>query len=141
MKEIVYKYSTLGAYTTEDDSAFGQESHMKIVVEPHDFSLAVGGETLRNTSCSGYAAIVSRTGEAVFYDTENKVIGRADADQGDYKKAILVWTPDALSIRFGYIDTVDYYPNCDGEHDRWGTEWVTERSVTLNLTDNSVEVQ
>ncbi len=141
MKEIVYKYNNLGKYITEDDTSFASDSHMKIIVEPHDFSIAIGGEVLRSSSCNGCVAKVSSEGEVVFYDNDNNVIGRAEKGESSYREVILSWKQDLISIQFGYTDVVDYYPNCDGEYDRWGKEWVTERVVTLNMKDNSVETE
>lgn len=141
MREILYKYNTLGLYQTEDDTAFGGEEQLKIVVEPHDFSLAIGDEVLRNTAYDGGAVVVSRDGGVVFYDAAGAVI--AEAEKGDtcYEQVHLGWKPDCLTVEFGQVQTVDYYPNCDGEHDRWGEEWVAHHTVALDLKDGSVKAE
>lgn len=141
MREIIYKYDNRGLYQTDDNTSFAGDSHIKIIVEPHDFSIAIGGEVLRSTSYDGGMVIVSCEGEVVFCDNEDNIIGRADKSEDCYAEVRLEWKQDFLSIQFGRIDTVDYYPNCDGEYDRWGKEWVTQRSVTLNLKNNSVEAE
>lgn len=140
MREIFYK-NNRGLYQTEDDTSFGADSHLKIIIEPHDFSIAIGNEVLRSSSCKGYSVIVSAEGEVVFYDNENTVLGTADKSENCYEEVLLNWEQDLISIRLGYTATVDYYPDCDGEYDRWGKEWVTKRSVTLNLKNNSVETE
>jgi len=141
MREILYKYSSLGAYHTEDNTDFGCESHLKIIIEPHDFSITVGGEVLRSTSLGGYTAVVSCDGEAVFYNGENEIIAKTDKSEKCYKSIRLKWKEDLILIEFGYISVVDYYPNCDGESDRWGEEWVKERTVLLNVKGNSIEIK
>lgn len=141
MREILYKYNNRGLYETADDTSFADDSHIKIIVEPHNFSLAIGGETLRDTSFDGCTAVVSCEGEVVFYDNENSVLGRADKTENRYEKAIFTWQQDLISIQFGHTVVVDYYPNCDGEYDRYGEEWAIMRSVSLNLKDNSVEIK
>lgn len=141
MKEILYKYDSRGGYLTEDNTSFDGDSHIKIVVEPHEFSIKIGNEVLRSSSFVGCSAVASSDGEAVFYDGENNVIGKADKSEKTYEKVSLEWKQDFISIQFGRIVEVDYYPNCDGEYDRWGKEWQTQRALTLNLKDNSVQTK
>lgn len=140
MREVLYKYDNLGAYTTGSDTTFGDDSHLKIIVEPHDFSIAVAGEVLRSTSCKGYIIVAYDNGETVFCDNEGNVVARAEKGEKCYKEVILNWKQDILSVEFGYTDVIDYYPNCDGEYDRWEKKWVAQRTVTLNAKNNSVEV-
>ncbi len=141
MREIIYKFSTGGLYVTEQDTAFGNDPRLKIIVEPHEFSLKIGNDTLRNTAFCGCTAVVSNEGEAVFYDGDGNVIGNAEKCDRLFDRVVLDWKQDYVALLFGHVSTVDHYPNCDGEHDRWGTEWVTERTVMLNAKLNSVEVR
>ncbi|MBR3844895.1 MAG: hypothetical protein IKM39_05245 [Clostridia bacterium] len=141
MREILYTFNQRGLYETRDNTAFGDDRQVKIIVEPHEYSLTVGHDVLRRTSCGGYTVIASREGETVFYNDQNEIIGRADKGETCYKNVILEWKQDTLTIQFGQVDEVDYYPNCDGEHDRWGQEWITKRQVTLTLNNMAVEVQ
>lgn len=131
MKEIRYTYDTLGTYVTAEKTAFGGETHLTLVVEPHDFSLELGGETLRATSCEGYRITVSCHGEAAFCAYDGTPIATTPATDGSYRAVRLNWTPTALSVEFGHVEEVDNYPNCDGEHDRWSTCWVAEHVATL----------
>lgn len=141
MREILYKYNNRGLYETEQSTSFAGENQLKLIVEPHDFSIAIGGEVLRNTSFDGCEAVVSNEGEAVFYDNKGNVIGKADKTDKCYREIRLIWEQGFITVQFGQTDEVDYYPNCDGEHDRWGTEWVSKRSVKLNLNNNSLEIE
>ncbi len=138
MREIIYKYNSGGSYQTEQNTSFADDSHVKLMVEPHEFSIAVGGEVLRSTSFSGCTAVVSREGEVVFYDHENNIIGREGESGGCYKEVRLIWKQDVITIQLGHIKVIDHYPNCDGEHDRWSEKWVAQRTVTLDLKSNSV---
>ncbi len=141
MREVFYKYTNRGMYVTEDNTSFGEDTQLKIVIEPHQFSLAISGEIIRDTSFAGGSVVVSNEGEASFYNNEGNLIAKADKGEVNYKKIIAEWKQGYLFILFGSIVTVDNYPNCDGESDRWSEEWVTERSVILNLDDNSVQVK
>ena len=141
MKQITYNFENRGVYSPDQDAKFGGDSHLKLIVNPHDFSLSVSGETLRSSSCGAYSIIVSRNGETCFYDAGDKLIAKADGTDREFAEVKLKWSQDKLELSFGCWCTVDYYPNCDGEHDRWGTEWDTQRTVTLHLTDHSVETK
>ena len=138
MREIVYSFSTLGAYHTTDNTSFADDSKLRIIVEPHDFSISIGGEELRRSSFAGVSCVVSYDGEAVFYDIEESVIGRAEKTVKTYNRVRVEWKNGCISVQFGHVESVDYYPNCDGEHDRWGEKWITEHTVTLSVPDNTV---
>ena len=140
MKEIIYRFHSRGTYEASDSTSFADETHYKLVAEPHDFSLAIGGEVLRKTSFEGCEVTVSREGGVVFCTLGGKELGRADACGQAFAQVRLEWKPGTVTVLFGSVETVDYYPNCDGEHDRWGTEWVTRRSVTLDWEKGSVKV-
>lgn len=141
MKEVLYKYNNSGAYFAESETDFGSDTEMKLIIEPHEFSISVGGDVLRSTSFEGCTIIVSNNGKVVFYDNDNDILGNADGCNELYKEVRFVWEQDCISVLFGQTETVDYYPNCDGEYDRYGKEWVTKRLVTLALKDNSVTVE
>ncbi len=85
--------------------------------------------------------VASCKGEVVFYDNEGNVIARAEKSEKCYREVILSWKQDLISIKFGYTDVVDYYPNCDGESDRWGKRWVAQRTVELNEKSRSLEIK
>lgn len=140
MKEILYKYNSRGMYTTQDDTSFGEAEQMKLIVEPHDFSLRIGDDVLRSTSCGAYTVLVSDKGEAAFYDSENDLICKTEQGEKTYKSIKLSWKQDYITVEFGKTVEVDNYPNCDGEYDRWSREWVAEHSVILNLKDGSAEI-
>ena len=141
MREIIYKYNPRGLYQTEDNTSFSNDSHLKIIVQAHNFSLAIGGETLSSSSFGGCVAIVSNKGDVVFFDNESNIIAKVSEDDRSYREVRVDWEQNFISILFGFVDVVDNYPNCDGEYDRWDKVWVTERSVTLNTEDNSVKIE
>lgn len=139
-REILYKFNTLGTYETTDDTNFKDESHLKLIIEPHDFSVAIGGEILRKFSCLRYSVLVSNKGQAVFYDSEDNILYTTQESDRDFVKVILKWSQDLITIQFGYICTVDNYPNCDGESDRWTTKWVVDREIKFNLLTNNADL-
>lgn len=140
MKEACYRYDSRGLYQTEDDTSFAGHSSIKMVIEPHEFSMKMGGEVLRSTAFGGGTVIVSDEGEADFYDDENTLLARAEKGDSRYEKVRLAWEQGVLSVQFGRIVTVDHYPNCDGEHDRWSEKWETQRTVTLHIADRTLDV-
>ena len=141
MRQILYKFNTLGAYETKDNTAFGSDETVQVIVEPHEFSLELSGQVLRSSSCPGCTAEVSNSGAVVFCDAENNVIGSAEGGADVYPKFRLQWKQDLITIQFGQMVEVDNYPNCDGESDRWSMEWWNRRTVTLDLKSNTVEVK
>ena len=141
MRKILYKFHNSGMYATEDDTVFGSSDTLVLTVEPHEFSIAVGGEVLRSSCCGGYEIEATREGKTAFSAADGTPLARTEKGEGSYQQVRLVWNPAYLQVQFGQIQTVDYYPHCDGEYDRWGKEWVSQRTVTLNLTDNSLEVE
>lgn len=131
MREVVYKYNSRGCYEAIDKADFGNDKQLKIVVEPHSFSIAVGGEILRSSEFEGCSALASRNGAVEFYNQSGEIIKQVAKGDGQYDAVRLEWDKGALALQFGHIETVDNYPNCDGEHDRWSTEWVIDRRVEL----------
>lgn len=140
MREITYKYSTSGIYLTEDSTLFGEDTALKLIVEPHSFSLTLSGEALRKTSFEGCTVEVENNGGAVFY-VNGRAIAAAEKDDSTFNEVRLKWKQGRVAIEFGQIETVDNYPNCDGEHDRWSEKWVAYRTVALSLDDNSLVIE
>ena len=63
-----------------------------------------------------------RLGNAVFFDKDGKELFK-DCAVSD-KVRFFSWiyckkSADGLRVSFAVTKTVDNYPNCDGEHDRW----------------------
>ena len=136
MREVIYKFNSSGRYVTEGDTYFYDDSRIKIIIEPHDFSITISSEILRKSSCKGYVIELSNKGEVVFYDDKNNLIKSFCEQNQEFKQFDIDWGQDSITINFGETITVDYYPNCDGEYDRWGSEWNTQYSVTLDLNFN-----
>ena len=141
MREILYKYNQRGVYETEDKTTFDGDKQLKITVLPHEFELKISGEVLRKTSFEGCVAVVSNDGETVFYDMQNQIIATCEKDVKTYSEVRFFWKQDVITLEFGSVVTVDHYPNCDGESDRWGTSWEAERTVKLNLKNKTVETK
>lgn len=141
MREILYKYHNRGMYETEDNTCFAGEIQVKIIAEPHDFSLKIGEDVLRSTAFGGCMAVVSDAGEVVFYDNKDNELGRAERSEESYEEVRFEWKENTVIIQFGRTVLVDNYPNCDGEYDRWDKRFKVGRTVTLNLANNLVEIK
>lgn len=136
MKEIIYTFNNRGCYLPDKSEAFEAENKIRLVIKPHEFELKVSDEVLRSTSCEGYVIEASRKGEVTFYDYSNNLLAKTEATQKEYSEFRLSWKQNSFCLSFGSLQTVDYYPNCDGESDRWGTEWVTECEVVFDTVNN-----
>ena len=132
MREVFYKYSTLGKYYTEDSGVFQTDDRLQIVVEPHDFSIAIGNEILRKNSSQGYRIAVSRQGEVILRDWEGNELCSVSGQNQNFTEVRFHWRQSDISVQFGKTVTVDNYPNCDGEHDRWSEEWQVEYEVKFD---------
>lgn len=140
MKEIRYAYQTLGGYQTQDSTKFENNEPLKLILEPHDFSLTLSGEVLRSSSFAGCSMIVSPAGGVVFYDHSYTEIARADNGDKSYQEARVEWNPEMLSVQFGSVEEIDNYPNCDGESDRYDYKWIRYRTVSLDPATNTVTI-
>lgn len=138
MRQILYQFHRRGMYYTKDSTVFGEDKELTFLVEPHNFTLQLSGERLRQSSCSGYSVTVSHQGAVAIYDHNGALLASIDGTEQIYHQARLFWKQDQLRLEFGSLVTVDYYPNCDGESDRWGQEWMPLRTVAMNLEDNSL---
>lgn len=141
MRKIIYEYHNRGMYVTSDDTCFGDDKQVEILVNPHDFSISVSGKVLRSTSCDGYKIIVSNQGKTAFYNNEGDLVGQAEESNKSYEEVRVFFEDNTLSVQFGFVDVIDHYPNCDGEHDRYSHRWTPERKIKLNLNDNSLKQQ
>lgn len=140
MKEVVYTFDSRGCYLPDKKAAFENESHIRLVIKPHDFELKISDEILRSSSCKGYVIEVSRTGDTHFYDYENNLLVTASGTEKEFAEVRFSWQQDLLTLDFGHMETVDNYPNCDGEYDRWSEKWVPEYGVNLNTATSPAEV-
>lgn len=141
MKEIVYTFDRRGCYLPDRKAIFAEETHLRLVVKPHTFEMKLSDEVIRSSSCPGYVIEASRAGEVRFFDEDGTLLASVPESPKEYAQIELSWQQDVLSLQFGCTETVDNYPNCDGESDRWSTEWITQRTVTLNLQENTAEVE
>lgn len=139
MKEIVFTFDNRGGYVPNTPIAFETETALRLIVKPHEFELKLSGEVLRRSSCSGYILDVTRNGAVSVCDYEHTPLAATAATGADYAQIKFTWSETGLSLGFGRVETVDYYPNCDGEHDRWETEWVSQYEVRFDPATKQVE--
>ena len=128
MKEYVFTYQYNGYYLENGGSTvtFGEDACVCLVVMPHQYEVEVGGRVVRSSSCDAYRIEVTPFGGVCFYDGDGKEVASFEEDDFAYPQCQLRFTPETLGVAFGHTETVDNYPHCDGEHDRWDTRWVGE---------------
>lgn len=122
----------------DQKAVFGNENQLRLVIKEHEFELKLSNEILRSSSCKGYAVEVTSNAQATFYDSNGNLIAKNNGVDGSFAQVEVAWSQDKLSLNFGRVTTIDNYPNCDGEYDRYSEKWVTEHTVTLNFSDNSI---
>jgi hypothetical protein len=140
VKEITYTFNNLGCYLPDQTPSFGAEKHLKLIVKPHQFELKLSNEVLRSSKCDGYIIEVSHRGGVRFYDKENTLLTETAETENEFAQVGLSLKQDKLLLSFGQEETVDHYPNCDGEHDRYSTKWVSMYEVSLDTVKNKAEV-
>lgn len=140
MKEIIYSFYNRGCYLPDKSETFSDDNVLKLIVKPHEFELKISEDVLRSSACKGYIIEISNKGKVSFYDYENNLIATVDETQTEYSQFRFSWNQNQLCVDYGCVQTVDYYPNCDGEHDRWGSEWVSEYKVTLDTNSEKAEI-
>ncbi len=142
MKEFVYRFFRYGYFLDGQKSSapFGQETAALLVIEPQEYELKISGETLRKASCTGYRIEITNKGAARFCDYQNNLLAELAETQKEFREFDFQWSENRLRVCFGHMETVDNYPNCDGEYDRWSTRWVKEYEVALDTATNQTEV-
>ena len=60
-------------------------------------------------------------GNAVFADSEGNEIykGKAEGENRYFSRIYVSVTNGKICVRFPVTETIDHYPNCDGEYDRY----------------------
>lgn len=78
---------------------------------------------------------VDTHGNAVFCRPDGTELHRAKADgrQRRFSSIYCSVTGGAPSVRFPIKETVDHYPDCDGEYDRWSEVIVDNVVITCPL--------
>ena len=141
MKELVYVFYGRGGYLSTAKTVFDGETQMRFLIKPHTYEMKLSDEVIRSSSCEEYRITVSNKGAVCFHDREDNVLAEVEETQTAFAEARFQWRQDLLTVNFGHMETVDNYPNCDGEYDRWDEVWRTERSVAYQTKEKRIEVK
>lgn len=77
-------------------------------------------------------------GNAIFCNTDGIEILRDKAQSDRYFSFIYCTVKDGtISVRFPVTETIDHYPNCDGEHDRYSVKIVHNIIITCPITSKA----
>ncbi len=75
-----------------------------------------------------------KNGNAVFLNADGEEIKREKAESDRYFSSIYCKSyKSVVSVRFPVFETVDHYPDCDGEYDRYSEIIVDNIVFTLNV--------
>ena len=141
MKELVYNFERNGYYLSNGSTkaSFGDDTNMRLKIEPIEYEIKVGGDVLNTASCKGYLINVCNNGEVEFCDYSGVSVAKKQATENVFDEIKFEWSPNKICVDFGSTEEVDYYPNCDGEHDRYGIKWNSKYKVTLKTDTNVIE--
>ncbi len=140
MKEYVFTFQRNNYYMSslENTASFNGETQVRLIIEPHEYELKLSDEVLRSSSCKGYTIEISNKGGVCVFDEEGNLLVKSEETQNDFREFRFEWKQDFLTLRFGHKETVDNYPNCDGESDRWDTRWFTDYEVKFDTVANQL---
>ncbi len=75
-------------------------------------------------------------GNATFMTLDGKEIRKDKAEGKGYFSSIYCLVKDnTITVRFPIKKTVDHYPNCDGEYDRWSEVIVDNILITCPVDE------
>lgn len=75
-----------------------------------------------------------KDGNAVFLTADGKEIKREKAESDRYFSTIFCKTYEGVvSVRFPICETIDHYPDCDGEYDRYSERIIENIIFTLSV--------
>lgn len=133
MKEYIFKFCRYSYFMQEDQTGavFGEDRQVRLILEPVEYELQMSGAVLNKVSCKGYIIDITNTGAVRFCDYAGALLAEKAAVDKEFKEFRLQWKDSAPAVSFGYQETVDNYPNCDGEYDRWSTRWAEEYNAAL----------
>ncbi len=139
MKEFVYSFYRYGYFleNSKSNAAFDDEKTVKLIIKPTEYELKISDEVLKKASCKGYIIEITNKGAVRFCDVDNTLIAELNGADTEFKEFNFEWFEDKLRVCFGQTETVDNYPNCDGEYDRWSTTWVGGYEAVLYTENNT----
>ena len=77
---------------------------------------------------------VDKDGNAIFTTAEGKEIKREKAESDRRFSLVYVNSYNGeISVNFPIIETVDHYPHCDGEYDRYSERIIDNIVFTLSV--------
>lgn len=135
MKELVNEFSCVNRCMYQMSDYFNDETHIRFVLTSRQ------SETESCCNTSGYIIETSSNGEVSFYNSEGMLLAKADETQQNYEEVLIEMDRGCISVRFRCYRTIDYYPHCDGEHDRWGQKWVTLYRVCMDFDTNKLSTE
>lgn len=88
-------------------------------------------------------AVIHAKGDVKFFDMNDNLIAAGKAPsvvfgRGLYEDISCQVKDNRIELLFPIYDWVDYYPNCDGEYDRWGTDIVGHHTFALDLKTKTI---
>lgn len=88
----------------------------------------------------GYSIQAEADGSVRVYGPQNGLLGAVGPCGGPYRQVSATLEPQTLKVWFLHRETVDHYPDCDGEYDRWSERLVEDRVIALDRESNTVTV-
>lgn len=109
------------------------------------FHLASGyiSETTILFEKENVVALINADGRVEFYNMQDELLiaDKLPAVEGGkevYDEVSCQVGNDSITLKFPIYEWIDNYPHCDGEYDRWDTRKIGDKTLVLNLLNNSI---
>lgn len=134
MKEYLYQFDRYDYFldSMKKGDGFGGEEKVCLILAPYDYELKLSGEILNKASGKGYRAEITKGGAVSLFEEEGTLLCQIGEGEGRYAEFRVEKKEKKILILFGHTETVDHYPNCDGESDRYSIKWIAERGVQFD---------
>lgn len=138
MKEFVYTFIGHDYYldSMQKGASFEGDGAVLLVIRPHDYEFKLSGEVLNRSSGKGYRIEITPHAAVRVFDEKGAFLSEIGEGEKSYREFQIQKAEEKIEVLFGHTETVDHYPNCDGEFDRYSTRWILERGVEFDPEKN-----
>ena len=134
MKEWKYTFVRYDYFldSMKKGASFDGEDAVCLLLLPYDYEMKLSDEVLNQSSCKGYRLKITNRGGVSISDWESKPLCEVSEGERTFSEFQIEKKGEILFVLFGHTETVDHYPNCDGEFDRYSTDWICDFKVAFD---------
>ena len=84
-------------------------------------------------------AVISAEGQVEFYNMEDELLSTREIPSVESGDDMYCQVEDSsIILEIPRYTTIDYYPHCDGEFDRWGRKLNGYKILTFDIATNTI---